>query len=203
MAPYEWREMASAESTKWPKIPRASSGDRVMVLLKNIVFTILVPGTVTILIPYWIVTRSSVAMPSPWGMPQSLALVPALLGVSVYVRCVWDFASVGRGTPAPIDPPKVLVVRGLYRYVRNPIYLGVLLVLLGEAVFLESWALVRYAIAMFVIFHLFVVLYEEPSLRRKFGESYERYCRSVRRWIPGKIRTRPDEAAGPLRTARR
>ena len=173
------------------------------VVLKNIVFTILVPGTVTILIPYWIVTRSSVAMPSQWGMPQYLAPVPALLGVSVYLRCVWDFASVGRGTPAPIDPPKVLVVRGLYRYVRNPIYLGVLLLLSGEAVFFESWALVRYAIAMFVVSHLFVVLYEEPNLRRRFGEPYERYCRSVRRWIPGKIRTRPDEADGPLRTGRR
>ncbi len=144
------------------------------------------PGTITILIPYWILARNFVAVPSQWGMPQYLALLPALLGASVYFRCVWDFASLGRGTPAPIDPPKVLVVRGLYRYVRNPIYLGVLFVLLGEAVFFESWSLLRYAIGVFVIFHLFVIIYEEPSLQRNFGESYERYCRSVRRWIPGK-----------------
>ena len=157
-----------------------------MVLLKDIIFTIFVPGTITILIPYWILTRNFAVVSSHWGMPQYLALLPVLLGVSVYFRCVWDFASVGRGTPAPIDPPKVLVVCGLYRYVRNPIYLGVLFVLLGEAVFFESWALSRYAIGVFVIFHLFVIVYEEPSLRRKFGESYERYCRSVRRWIPGK-----------------
>ena len=156
-----------------------------MVLLKNIIFTIFVPGTVTVLIPYWVLTRNFVAMPSPWGLPQYLALLPALLGASVYFRCVWDFASVGKGTPAPIDPPKVLVVRGLYRYVRNPIYLGVLFVLSGEAVFFESWTLLRYAIGAFVIFHLFVIVYEEPSLRRKFGESYERYCRNVRRWVPG------------------
>lgn len=157
-----------------------------MVLLKNIIFTIFVPGTITILIPYGILTRNFVAVPSQWAMPQYLALLPALLGVSVYVRCVWDFASVGRGTPAPIDPPKVLVVRGLYRYVRNPIYLGVLVVLLGEAAFFESWALLRYAIGVFLIFHLFVIVYEEPGLRRKFGESYGRYCRNVRRWTPGK-----------------
>ena len=130
--------------------------------------------------------RDFVSLASPWGIPQYLGVVPVLLGVSVYSRCVWDFASVGRGTPAPIDPPKVLVVCGLYRYVRNPIYLGVLFVLLGEAVFFESSALLRYMIGVFLIFHLFVIFYEEPSLRRKFGESYERYCRSVRRWIPGK-----------------
>ena len=157
-----------------------------MVLLKNIIFTIFVPGTITILIPYWILTRNFVAVPSQWGIPQYLALLPGILGVSVYCRCVWDFASVGGGTPAPVDPPKVLIVRGLYQYVRNPIYLGVLFVLLGEAVFCESWALLRYAIGVSVLFHLFVIVYEEPSLRRKFGESYERYCRSVRRWIPGK-----------------
>jgi protein-S-isoprenylcysteine O-methyltransferase Ste14 len=156
------------------------------VLLKNIIFTIFVPGSITILIPYWILTRNFVVAPSQWGMLQYLALLPALLGVSVYSRCVWDFASVGRGTPAPIDPPKVLVVRGLYQYVRNPIYLGVLFVLLGEAVFFESRVLLRYAIGVFVMFHLFVIVYEEPSLRHKFGESYERYCRSVRRWIPSK-----------------
>ena len=157
-----------------------------MLLLKNIIFIIFVSGTVTVLIPYWILTRKFAVVSSHWGMPQYLALLPALLGMSIYFRCVWDFASVGRGTPAPIDPPKVLVVRGLYRYVRNPMYLGVLLLLLGEATFFGSWALLRYAVVVFIICHLFVVFYEEPSLHRKFADSYERYCRSVRRWIPGK-----------------
>lgn len=157
-----------------------------MVLLKNIIFTIFVPGTVTVVIPFLILGRDIIAVPSQWGIPQHLALLSALLGVSVYFRCVWDFASVGRGTPAPIDPPKVLVVRGLYRYVRNPIYLGLLFVLLGEAVFFESWSLLRYAIGVFVLFHLFIIVYEEPSLRSKFGESYVRYCQNVRRWTPGK-----------------
>ena len=158
-----------------------------MLLLKNIIFTVLVPGTVTVLIPYWILTRNFAVVPSPWEMPQYLALLPALLGMAIYFRCVWYFASVGRGTPAPIDHPKVLVVRGLYRYVRNPMYLSVLLMLSGGAAFFESWALLRYAVGVFIAVHLFVVFYEEPSLRRKFGESYERYCKNVRRWIPGKI----------------
>ncbi len=157
-----------------------------MLLVKNILFVIFVPGTVAVLIPYWIVTRNFAAISFEWGMPQYLALLPALLGVSIYFRCVWDFASFGRGTPAPIDPPKVLVIRGLYRYVRNPMYVGILLLLAGEAIFFASWALVRYAVLFFIADHLFVVFYEERSLRRKFGASYERYCQSVRRWLPGK-----------------
>jgi protein-S-isoprenylcysteine O-methyltransferase Ste14 len=157
-----------------------------MLLLKNIVFAILVPGTITVLIPYWILNRNHVPAPLPWGIQQYLALMPAMAGIAIYFRCIWDFATVGRGTPAPIDAPKVLVVRGLYRYVRNPMYLGVLSMLTGEAIFFETWTLARYAMGMFVIFHLFVIFYEEPALRRRFGEPYERYSRNVRRWTPGK-----------------
>jgi len=98
---------------------------------------------------------------------------------------VWDFAVIGRGTPAPIDAPKVLVVRGLFKYVRNPIYIGVSLVNLGWATYFASRAVLVYALMVAFAFHLFVVLVEEPSLRRLFGESYEDYRRSVRRWLPG------------------
>jgi protein-S-isoprenylcysteine O-methyltransferase Ste14 len=156
-----------------------------MLLLKNITFTILVPGTVTVMIPYWIIRNFSV-MPLQWEILHYFALVPALLGVSIYLRCVWDFATVGRGTPAPIDPPKNLVVRGLFRYVRNPMYIGGLFLLLAEALFFRSKALLVYALAIFVIFHLFVVFYEEPVLERKFGMAYRLYRQHVRRWIPGK-----------------
>jgi protein-S-isoprenylcysteine O-methyltransferase Ste14 len=166
-----------------------------MVLLKNVIFTIVVPGTITVLIPFWILGRTFAA-PSPWGMRQFLGLALVVLGASVYVRCVWDFGSGGRGTPAPIDPPKVLIVRGLYRHVRNPIYLGVLSVVFGEALVFESWGLVRYGLAVFVIFHLFVIAHEEPSLGQTFGESYERYRRSVRRWLPGR-RYEPAERERP------
>jgi protein-S-isoprenylcysteine O-methyltransferase Ste14 len=105
-------------------------------------------------------------------------------GAAFYLWCAWEFAAAGLGTPAPIDPPKVLVARGLYRVVRNPMYVGVLLVLLGESLVFGSWALLRYAVLVWLCFHLFVVLYEEPALRRKFGASYEGYRKRVWRWTP-------------------
>ena len=157
-----------------------------MLLLKNIVFTLLVPGTTTVVLPYLILSRGGV-LPSPeWGLRQVLALVPIAVGAAVYFWCLWDFAFFGRGTPAPIDAPKKLVVRGLYRYVRNPMYLGVFLVLLGEAELFESSALFQYGLGCLVAFHVFVAFYEERALRRQFGEPYERYCRAVGRWIPGR-----------------
>lgn len=159
-----------------------------MLLLKNLLFTIVVPGTVTVLVPHWILLRSSQVMPDAWGTPQSLAVPPLVLGVATYGWCLWDFATVGRGTPAPFDPPRVFVVRGLYRYVRNPMYLGVVTILLGEAAFFESRQLLAYAAAVFVVFHLVVVVYEEAALRRRFGHRYERYRRAVRRWLPGRDR---------------
>jgi protein-S-isoprenylcysteine O-methyltransferase Ste14 len=107
-----------------------------------------------------------------------------LLGAAIYFWCAWDFTFAGKGTPAPIYPPKELVATGLYRYVRNPMYAGILTLLLGEALFFASWRLLEYAGFVFLAFHLFVTLYEEPALRQKFGDSYKRYCATVSRWIP-------------------
>jgi protein-S-isoprenylcysteine O-methyltransferase Ste14 len=150
-------------------------------LLKTLIFTIVVPATVTIYLPYSL-------MPPRHAPPDSnfryLGLFPILVGVGIYCWCAWDFAISGRGTPAPIDPPKELVARGLYRHVRNPMYVGVMSILLGEAVFFASRFMITYSLIVFVGFNLFVLLYEEPTLRRKFGESYERYCRAVPRWLP-------------------
>lgn len=98
------------------------------------------------------------------------------------LRCVWDFFAVGKGTLAPVDPPKRLVVQGLYRLTRNPMYNGVLALLSGEAWFFASVALVVYTLFILVLFHLFVVLYEEPTLASRFGESYQAYRRAVPRW---------------------
>ncbi|MEE9288162.1 MAG: isoprenylcysteine carboxylmethyltransferase family protein [Bacteroidota bacterium] len=105
-------------------------------------------------------------------------------GVVFYLRCAWDFATTGKGTPAPIDPPKTLISGGLYRIVRNPMYVGIVLILIGESIVFESWTLVQFTFLMWLIFHLFVVLYEEPYLKRNFGVPYEEYCQTVRRWIP-------------------
>jgi protein-S-isoprenylcysteine O-methyltransferase Ste14 len=159
--------------------------ETMLLLLKNVLFTVVVPGTVAVLIPYRIGSARNTAT-VPWGFRQYGALLPLSVGAVIYLRCVWDFAFTGRGTPAPIDAPKVLVVRGLYQYVRNPIYLGVLLVVLGWAVYFDSFAVLLYGAGLAVAFHLFVVLVEEPMLRRRFGESYEDYCHRVRRWVPQK-----------------
>ena len=88
------------------------------------------------------------------------------------------------GTPAPMDPPKELVVVGFYRYVRNPMYVGIILILIGYFLWFGYWSLLIYTASVFIVIHLFVTLYEEPTLQRKFGESYEKYCRRVPRWIP-------------------
>jgi protein-S-isoprenylcysteine O-methyltransferase Ste14 len=105
-------------------------------------------------------------------------------GAVIYFWCAWDFATAGEGTPAPIDAPKHLVVRGLYRFVRNPMYAGVLLILLGESLAFRSTRILVYAAIVFTFFNLFVILYEEPALKRKFGPSYEEYLSSVPRWLP-------------------
>jgi protein-S-isoprenylcysteine O-methyltransferase Ste14 len=108
------------------------------------------------------------------------------LGAALVLPSMWNFAVVGRGTPAPIDPPRVLVTRAWYRRVRNPMYIGIATIIIGEGVMFRSWTLLGYAVLFLVFCHLFVVLYEEPALRRKFGASYETYRAAVPRWIPGR-----------------
>jgi protein-S-isoprenylcysteine O-methyltransferase Ste14 len=107
-----------------------------------------------------------------------------VLGVSLALWCVLVFAVVGRGTPFPFDPPRHLVVRGPYRFVRNPMAIGVGSAIAGAALFYESWELAAFAGMFFLIIHLFVVLYEEPTLRRMFEDEYAAYCDAVRRWRP-------------------
>jgi protein-S-isoprenylcysteine O-methyltransferase Ste14 len=149
-------------------------------LLKNLFFTLLVPGTVAVYVPMIIVGNRS---PRP-GIALGAALLVLALGAATYSWCVWDFATFGRGTPAPIDAPRKLVVRGPYRYSRNPMYLGVLTVISGWALMFRAANLAVYAVAVATIFHLVVVLYEERRLRAEFGAQYEAYCSEVARWLP-------------------
>jgi protein-S-isoprenylcysteine O-methyltransferase Ste14 len=148
-------------------------------IVKTVIFTILVPGTVAVVVPRAI--ASDATTPTLYS---SIGFLPMALGVAIYLWCAWDFATAGQGTPAPIDAPKRLVVRSLYRFVRNPMYVGVLTVLFSESIVFRSRRILTYAIVVFVFFHLMVVLYEEPALKRKFGVSYEEYLKSVPRWIP-------------------
>lgn len=153
-----------------------------VLLLKNLLFTVLVPGTVTVLVPRWILGRFP-AHGAP-GSVQALAAVLGVVGVGIYAWCLFDFAVVGRGTPAPVDPPRRLVVRGLYHYTRNPMYVGVLCLLAAEALGFGSTALLAWAAFMTLAFNLFIRLYEEPTLGRLFGTAYADYCARVPRWLP-------------------
>jgi len=135
------------------------------------------------LLPAWLGFQVDLSGAARW---RWLAAVPSVLGFAVALRCVWDFGWTGRGTPAPVAPPQRLVVVGLYRYVRNPMYIGFLTgwaglwVIFGRA----NRAAVTAAITAIAIVVLFVWLYEEPTLRGKFGAEYEEYCHNVPRWIP-------------------
>jgi len=150
-------------------------------IFKTILFTICVPGTVLGLVPHWLLS----GFPRPERGPLTwFGILVILLGAAVYFRCAWEFAVRGLGTPAPIAPTRFLVTTALHRYVRNPMYIGVALVIVGEAALFRRSHLLAYASAMLLIAHLFVVLYEEPTLHRQFGASYDAYRRSVPRWIP-------------------
>jgi len=149
--------------------------------LKNLLFTLLVPGSVAFYLPL-LISSSATGDRIPEGI-RWLGLAPLALGVAIYLWCAWDFATFGRGTPAPIDAPTRLVVRGLYRYVRNPMYVGVLTAIAGWALYFASAKLCLYAATVWTAFHLFVVLYEEPNLHERFGADYERYCAGVNRWL--------------------
>jgi protein-S-isoprenylcysteine O-methyltransferase Ste14 len=155
-----------------------------MLLLRSIFFTFLQPGTVTVLIPYWLISSRGAGAFSNHPVLRYLGFPLIVIGAAGLLWCIWDFFSAGRGTIAPIDPPKHLVVRGLYRYVRNPMYVAVVTLLVGEAIFFMSTPVLIEAAVFFVLANLFVVGYEEPVLRRRFGESYERYSQTVGRWIP-------------------
>jgi protein-S-isoprenylcysteine O-methyltransferase Ste14 len=144
------------------------------------VFTIVVPGTVILIVP-WLL--------SGWRLGESVGLrvLGVLLiaaGLPVFVSFLLRFVREGIGTPAPIAPTERLVVGGPFGRVRNPGYLAVVAIVLGEAALFGSPAVALFALAIAVGFHAFVVLYEEPTLRRRFGADYEAYCRRVPRWLP-------------------
>jgi protein-S-isoprenylcysteine O-methyltransferase Ste14 len=163
----------------------------VKIILTTIIFLAIVPGVVLLLVPYVIVSSSYNVAFYP-GVFRYFAFLLWSTGTFVMLWCVWDFMFKGKGTPAPIDPPKELVAAGLYLYVRNPMYIGVLLILLGHILWSGSGLLILYAVGTFVCFHLFILFYEEPSLQKRFGESYKHYLQRVPRWVPHK----PDEGEG-------
>jgi len=167
--------------------------DAAWLALRSLFWTVLLPGMLAGYIPYrWLGLARLDLDP---GDPLQLAgLLCAAAGAAVAVTCIVEFARSGGGTLSPADPPDTLVVRGLYRYVRNPMYVGVALVLAGEWLLLRSLPMLVYAAAWFLAVNLFIRGYEEPYLRRRFGASYEQYVRDVGRWLP---RGRPAAGTEP------
>jgi protein-S-isoprenylcysteine O-methyltransferase Ste14 len=146
--------------------------------VRNTAFTVVLPGLGGFWLPWWLATR-----PGHPATPVAWPAVPVIAaGLALYAWCVWSFAVIGRGTPGPWDAPSRLVAAGPYRWVRNPIYVAALLVVLGQAWLLQSLAVLAYAGAMALCFHLFVTGYEERALRRRFGRTYLEYRRTVPRW---------------------
>ncbi len=152
-----------------------------MTALKSLLFLIVAPGMVAGYIPLALL-RGGPQLET--GFFEYLAFPLWLIGGVILLWSFWNFLVQGRGTPAPIEPPKELVATGFYRYVRNPMYVGVLLMLTGHFLWFKDVWLGVYAVIVFLAFHLFVTLYEEPTLKSKFGASYEAYLRKVPRWIP-------------------
>lgn len=156
----------------------------VFVLLKSAVFTVVVPGIVAWVIPRRLARRESPRLPIDERITRPLGWVSLLAGVGLYAHTVWRFASEGGGTPAPVDEPHDLVVGGVYAHTRNPMYLGVILTVFGQALLYRSAHVLWWAIGCCLGFHHRVVDWEEPHLREKYGEAYDRYCAEVPRWLP-------------------
>lgn len=156
------------------------------VLFRTVAYASAYIGVILVLLPASILRRAGVTVPESFGVAQAVGLVLMVVGAALALWCVVTFAYVGKGTPAPFDPPRRLVVRGPYRVVRNPMYVGATLALSGAALYFQSVALAVFVGLYLVATHLFVRLYEEPTLRRKFGEEYADYCRRVGRWFPKK-----------------
>ncbi|MBI2403632.1 MAG: isoprenylcysteine carboxylmethyltransferase family protein [Gemmatimonadetes bacterium] len=155
-----------------------------LVLIRALTYATLFVALVLVFLPAQVLSWSGMRRPPGIGVPQVVGAAVLVAGATLALWCVLTFALVGRGTPAPFDPPRRLVVEGPYRFVRNPLYVGAGLALTGAALFFESLPLAGFTGGFFLITHLFVLWYEEPTLRRSFGEAYDAYCRQVRRWWP-------------------
>jgi protein-S-isoprenylcysteine O-methyltransferase Ste14 len=151
-------------------------------LARAVTYATLFIGFVLVAVPARVLTASGFAPPVSIGSWQVAGLLAGVTGAAIALTCVLTFVFVGHGTPAPFDPPRKLVIAGPYRFVRNPMYLGAALAMSGAALYFRSLALFVYVGAFLLAAHLFVVAYEEPTLRHMFGHDYDRYCHAVGRW---------------------
>jgi protein-S-isoprenylcysteine O-methyltransferase Ste14 len=153
-------------------------------LARAVTYATLFVGLVLIFLPATILTASGIIRPAAIGVAQVAGVLVGVAGAVLALWCILTFVFVGQGTPAPFDPPRRLVVQGPYRLVRNPMYIGAALSVLGAALFYQSFALLSYAGVFLLMTHLLVLGYEEPTLERMFGPAYSVYCQNVGRWWP-------------------
>ena len=169
---------------------------RAMAILGSAVFLVVAPGTVAMYVP-WRISHWNSAPPFLGFAPfRVIGVLMIVAGLPVLLDSFARFALQGLGTPAPLAPPQRLVVTGLYRYVRNPMYVAVVSLIFGQGLFFGSVRLLEYGAAVWLGFHLFVFLYEEPTLRRNFGADYKQFCANVPRWIPRLKPWRPESGLG-------
>ena len=154
------------------------------VLARATTYSALFIGLLLLFLPGRILSSTGIIQPAAIGGWQGAGMLVGASGAALALACILTFVFVGKGTPAPFDPPRRLVVQGPYRFVRNPMYLGAGCALAGAALFYQSIPLLGYAGLFLLITHLFVVLYEEPTLQRSFDGDYEAYRRRVGRWWP-------------------
>jgi protein-S-isoprenylcysteine O-methyltransferase Ste14 len=161
---------------------------RISLWLKALLFTFVAPGSVLGLVPGLLLSDGRGRVPVSLGVLEVMALALAAAGTALYSVCLATFLHVGQGTPAPVDPPKSMVAVGPYRYVRNPMYVAVAAIVAAEGLLFRSAAMAAYGGILCAAFHAFVVLYEEPNLHSRFGESYDRYRSQVPRYLPRRVR---------------
>jgi len=154
------------------------------IAFRAITYATLFIGLSLIYLPARVLGWSGIVRPAAIQWPQVVGIILGSAGAVVALWCVFTFVSIGKGTPAPFDPPRRLVIRRAYRFVRNPMYMGAGLALAGAPLFFKSAPLLVYVCVFLLVAHLFVMVYEEPTLRRTFGTDYEAYCDRVRRWAP-------------------
>ena len=156
---------------------------KMFVLVRAVTYAALFIGFVLVYLPGRFLSWSGVPQPEFVGGPQIGGMLIGAIGAVLALWCLLAFAFIGKGTPAPFDPPRRLVIRGPYRFVRNPMYISAATALAGTALFYQSWSLLVFTGLFLLATHLFVISYEEPTLRRTFGEEYEAYCVQVNRWL--------------------
>ena len=154
------------------------------VIIRTIIYATIFIGLVLIYVPARLLTWSGIVRLTVIELPQVAGMVVGIVGAVVALSCILTFVSTGKGTPAPFDPPRKLVIQGPYRFVRNPMYVGAIVSIAGAALFYQSLWLLGYTGILFLLSHCFVVFYEELTLRKTFGQEYETYCRQVNRWLP-------------------